>query len=98
LSPIIVVPKNIKLRICIDFRKLNVVAKKNPYPLLFIDEVLNTIVGYEAYFFSDGYLGFHQISIALEDKYKIAFVTDWGGFYMEGDAVWNEKWTFNNIS
>jgi hypothetical protein len=43
LSPIIVVPKkNGKLRICVDFRKLNVATKKNPYPLPFIDEVINT--------------------------------------------------------
>jgi hypothetical protein len=33
LSPIVVVPKkNGKLRICIDFRKLNTATKKNPYP------------------------------------------------------------------
>jgi hypothetical protein len=45
------------------------------HPLLFIDEILDTIVGYEAYSFLDGYLGYHQIFIALEDIYKIAFVT-----------------------
>ncbi len=77
LSPIVIVPKkNGKLRICIDFRKLNAATKKDPYPLPFIDEVLNTVVGYEAYSFLDGYSTYHQISIGLEDKYKIAFVTD----------------------
>ncbi len=50
LSPIIVIPKkNGKLRICIDFKKLNAATNKHPYPLPFIDEMLNTIVGYEAY-------------------------------------------------
>jgi hypothetical protein len=68
LSPIVVVPKkNGKLKICIDFRKLNVATKKDPYPLPFIDEMLNIVTGYEAYSFLDGYLGYHQISIALED-------------------------------
>jgi hypothetical protein len=77
LSPIVVVPKrNGKLRICIDFRKLNAATKKDSYPLPFIDEVLNTIVGYEAYSFLHGYSTYHQISIGLKDKYKIAFVTD----------------------
>jgi hypothetical protein len=34
LSPIMVVPKkNGKLRICIDFQKVNVATKKDPYPL-----------------------------------------------------------------
>ncbi len=56
MSPTIIVPKkNGKLKIYIDFRKLNEITKKDPYPLPFIDEMLNTIVGYEAYFFLDGY-------------------------------------------
>jgi hypothetical protein len=79
LSPIIVIPKkNFKLRICIDFKKLNVATKKDPYPLPFTNEMLNTVIGYEAYSFLDGYLRYNQISTTLEDKYKIAFVTYWG--------------------
>ncbi len=96
LSPIVVVPnKNGKPKICIDFKKLNAATKKDPYPLPFIDEVLNIVVGYEAYLFLDGYLGYHQISIVLEDINKTKFVTNQGGFYMEGDAIWNEKWISN---
>ncbi len=77
LSPIVVVPKkNGKLKIYIDFKKLKVATKKDPYPLPFTNEVLNTIARYEAYSFLDGYSGYHQISIVLEDRYKITFVTD----------------------
>jgi hypothetical protein len=37
LSPIVVVlKKNGKLRICVDFKKLNKANKKNPYPLAFL--------------------------------------------------------------
>jgi hypothetical protein len=61
--------KNGKLRICIDFRKLNATTKKDPYPLPFIDEMSNIVTGYEAYYFLDGYSRYHQISIALEDRY-----------------------------
>jgi hypothetical protein len=47
LAPIVVVPqKNGKLRICINFKKLNATTKKDPYPLPFIDEVLKTVVEY----------------------------------------------------
>jgi hypothetical protein len=81
LSPIIIVPKkNGKLRICIDFRKSNATTKKDPYPLPFTDEVLNTIAGCETYSFLDGYSRHHQISIVPVDRYKISFVTDWGVF------------------
>jgi hypothetical protein len=74
-----VVPKKDgKLKVNIDFKKLNVATKKDPYPLPFTNEVLNTVVGYEAYSFLDGYLGCHQIFIALMDRYKIAFATSWG--------------------
>jgi hypothetical protein len=50
--------------------------KKNPYPLRFSNEVLNTVTAYEAYSFLNGYLGYHQIFIVIEDRYKIAFVTN----------------------
>jgi hypothetical protein len=30
--------------------------------------------------FLDGYLGYHQIFIAPENRYKIAFVRDWRAF------------------
>jgi len=78
LSPI--PKKNGKLIICVDFRKLNKATKKYFYPLPFYDEVLNTIIRYETYLFLDRYLGYHHISIALEDKHKIACVTYWGTF------------------
>jgi hypothetical protein len=81
LSPIVVVPKkNGKLRICIDFERLNAATKKDPYPLLVTDEVLNIIVRYEKYSFLDGYSRYHQISIAPKERYKTTFVTNWGAF------------------
>ncbi len=77
LSPIVVVPKkNGKLKIYIDFRKLNATTKKDPYPLPFTNEVLNTIAGYESYSFLDGYLRYHQIFITPEDGYNTTFVTN----------------------
>jgi hypothetical protein len=50
LSPIVVIPKKSgKLKIYIDFRKLNVTTKKDLYPLPFTNGVLNIVVWYEAY-------------------------------------------------
>jgi DNA modification methylase len=52
LSPIVIVlKKNGKLKICIDFKKLNVTTKKDPYLIPFIDEMINIVVGYEAHCF-----------------------------------------------
>jgi hypothetical protein len=47
---------------------------------LFTNEILNTIARYEAYYFLNGYLGYHQIFITLKDRYKITFVTNLGTF------------------
>jgi hypothetical protein len=56
LSPIVVLPKkNGKLKIYVDFKKLNATTKKDPLPLPFINEVLNIVVRCEAYSFLDGY-------------------------------------------
>jgi hypothetical protein len=77
VSPIAIVPKkNGKLKVCIDFIKLNVATKKDPYPLPFTDEMLDIVIGYEAYSFLDGYLAYHKIFIAQKNKYKITFVID----------------------
>jgi hypothetical protein len=81
MSPIVVIPKkNGKLRICIAFRKLNLATKKDPYPLPFIDEVLKTVAGYEAYSFLNGYSRYHIIFIALKARFKTTFVINWGAF------------------
>jgi hypothetical protein len=96
LSPILVVPKkNAKLQIYIDFKKLNVATEKGPYPLPFINEVLNTVARYEAYSFLDGYSGYHHICIVPKDKIQDCICYRLRGFSMEGDVVWNEKWTSN---
>jgi hypothetical protein len=76
LQPIVVVPKkNGKLKICIDFKNLNVAAKKNPYSLPFI------VARYETYSFLNEYLRYHQIFIVPKDKYKTTFITGWGFLY-----------------
>ena len=81
LSPIVVVPKKIgKLRICVDFKRLNAATKKDPYPLPFTDEVLNTVIGYAAYSFIDCFSGYHQVHIHADDGYKTAFITEWGAY------------------
>jgi hypothetical protein len=51
--------KNGKLKIYVDFRKLNVAMKKDPYSLPFIDEVINIVLRHEVYTFLDGFFRYH---------------------------------------
>ena len=54
-------------RVCIDYRKLNAGTRKDHFPLPFVDQMLERVAGHEFYCFLDGYSGYNQIEIALED-------------------------------
>jgi hypothetical protein len=41
-----------------------------------MEEVLDMVVDHEVYYFLDGFFGYHQILIALEDRYKTAFIIE----------------------
>jgi len=38
------------------------------------------VTKHEFYSFLDEFSSYHQIMIAPEDRYKIAFITEWGAF------------------
>lgn len=82
VSPIVVQEKKHKeeIRICVDLRKLNDACVHDLFPTPFTDEVLDNVGGQEAYSFTDGFSGYHQIKIAFEDRSKMIFVTKWGCF------------------
>ena len=42
-------------RVCIDYRRLNVVTRKDHFPLPFIDQVLERVSRHPFYCFLDGY-------------------------------------------
>ena len=60
-------------RICIDYCKLNKATRKDHFPLPFLDQMLDRLVGHEYYCFLDGYSGYNQIAIALKDQGKTTF-------------------------
>jgi hypothetical protein len=53
--------KNDKLRICVDYQKLNAQTKKDPFLLPFLDSILDLVVGHEMYSFMDGYSNYNQV-------------------------------------
>ncbi|MCO5563822.1 hypothetical protein L7F22_017471 [Adiantum nelumboides] len=63
-----------------DYRPLNEATKRDHFPLPFQDEILNEVAGKEKYTVCDGYSGYFQIGIALEDQLKTTFITPWGCF------------------
>ena len=67
-------------RVCIDYIKLHTATMKDHYPLPFIDQMLDRLVGHPYYCFLDGYFGYNLIAIALEDQKKTTFTCPYGTF------------------
>jgi len=67
-------------QMCIDYRKLNSMTRKDHFPLPFMDQILERVAGHEFYCFLDGYSGYNQIEIALEDQEKTTFTCPFGTF------------------
>jgi hypothetical protein len=66
--PIVIVPKKIgKLWICVDYIWLHSPTKKDFFPLSLIDEALNIVASKDIYAFLDGFSGYNQIKIHLDD-------------------------------
>nr|GEV17582.1 RNA-directed DNA polymerase homolog [Tanacetum cinerariifolium] len=60
-------------RVCIDYQKLNESTRKYHFPLPFIDQMLERLSGNDYYYFLDGFSGYFQIPLALEDQEKTTF-------------------------
>ncbi|KAK1606031.1 hypothetical protein QYE76_029704 [Lolium multiflorum] len=67
-------------RMCIDFRKVNKVTKKDHYPLPFIDQMLERLSKNTHFCFLDGYSGFSQIAVKAKDQEKTTFTCPYGTY------------------
>jgi hypothetical protein len=59
---------------------LNKATRKDHFPLPFIDQVLDVLVGKQYFSFLDGFSGYNQIQISPEDQDKTTFTFPWGTF------------------
>ena len=67
-------------RVCIDYMRLNAVTMKDHFPLPFIKQLLERISGHPFYYFLDGYSGYFQIEIVVEDQKKTTFTCPFGTY------------------
>ncbi|GJS52130.1 reverse transcriptase domain-containing protein [Tanacetum coccineum] len=67
-------------RVCIDYRKLNEATRKDHFPLPFMDQMLERLVGNEFYCFLDGFSGYFQIPIDPKDQENTTFTCPYGTF------------------
>ena len=64
---IIVTKKSGKLRVCVDFRDLNVATPKDMFVMLIVDMLVYSIANNELLSFMDGFSCYNHILIAEED-------------------------------
>jgi hypothetical protein len=72
--------KNGEIRLCVDFRNLNRISKKDNYPLPKMDHILQRVTGSYRMSMIDGFSGYNQIFVLLDDREKTTFTTPWGTF------------------
>ena len=82
LANIVVVKKKSgKLRVCVDFTDLNKACLKVLYPIPRIDQLVDATASHPWMSFLDGFQGYHQIPLAVDDQEKTAFVTPIGNYH-----------------
>ena len=80
-NTVVVKKKTGKWRMCVDFTDLNKACPKDPFLMLQIDQLVDATVGHSWMSFLDGFQGYHQIPLALDDQEKTAFVTPVGNYH-----------------
>ena len=81
VANVVPVPKkNGKVRMCVDYRDLNKASPKDDFPLPHIDVLVDNVASNELLSFMDGFSGYNQILVALEDIEKTTFTTEWGTY------------------
>ena len=83
-------------RVCIDYMRLNAVTRKDHFPLPFMDQLLERLSRHPFYCFLDGYSGYFQIEITVEDQEKTTFTCPFGTYaYKRMDfGLYNAPTTF----
>jgi hypothetical protein len=79
-NPVAINKKQGTIRVCTDFCDLNKACPKDNFPTPFINQIIDEFVGCEAFSFMDGFSGYNQIQIKLEDQHKTTFICPWGTF------------------
>ncbi|GFY00101.1 retrovirus-related Pol polyprotein from transposon opus [Trichonephila clavipes] len=80
-APVVLVPKpNGKVRLCVDYRKLNSVTKADAYPLSRMDDLLIEVTPTSFKSTFDLQSGYHQGKVADVDQDKTAFICPFGTY------------------
>ena len=78
-SPIVICrKKNGKIRMCVDYRRLNTKTRKDAFPLPRVDEMFDHLAGAKYFSTVDLKSAYNQVEIDEVDQHKTAFTTPMG--------------------
>ena len=73
---------NGKWRMCVDFIDLNKACPKDSFPLLRIDQLVDSTAGHKLLSFMNAFSGYNQILMDEDDQEKTSFVANqWLSYY-----------------
>ncbi len=80
-APVLFIKKgDDSLRLCVDYRGLNLITQKNRYPLPLISEALDRVVGAKIYTKLDIRAAYNRIRVRAGDEWKTAFRSRYGHY------------------
>ncbi|RDY07965.1 Retrovirus-related Pol polyprotein from transposon 17.6, partial [Mucuna pruriens] len=66
---------------CVNYKDLNKASPKENFPLPHIDMLMDNTAQHAFCSFMDGFSGYNQIRMVVEDREKTTFITTWGTFF-----------------
>jgi hypothetical protein len=72
--------RNGEIKLCVDFRNLNKISKKDNYPLPKMEHILQRVTRESKISMIDGFSSYNQIFVLAEDRENTTFTTPWGAF------------------
>jgi hypothetical protein len=72
--------KNGEIRLCIEFRNLNLACTKDNYPLPNMETLLQRVTGSKIMSMLDGFSGYNQMLVRKEDQNRTTLTTPWDTF------------------
>uniref|UniRef100_A0A803Q2L9 Uncharacterized protein n=1 Tax=Cannabis sativa TaxID=3483 RepID=A0A803Q2L9_CANSA len=77
---VVVLKKNVKWKVCIDFTNLNKAYPKDNFPLPHIDMIIDSTVGHELMSFMDAFSGDNRIMMHPLNREKTSFIIERGAY------------------
>jgi len=68
------------LRLCVDFRNLNKITRKDRYPIPLVTNLLDQLGSVKVYTKLDLHAGYYNVRVAAGHEWKTAFRTHYGSF------------------